>query len=287
MKRHLLTIALLLSTAAGAHEYWLLPDRFAAATAEPIGIGHRVGTGWPGEALPRNPARIVRFALVDANGEQPIDGDPGADPAGVVALRAPGIAVAVYRSRPSPLSLDAAPFESYLRDEGLERIIERRAARGESALPGLEMFSRCAKTLLVADGRGAGDPARWRRPVGLTLELVPETDPRGLAGGGSFAVRLLHRGRPLEGALVKALPKDGNERRLSARSDRQGRVRFALPEGGIWLINAVHMIDAPAGSGARWESLWSSLTFEAGAGASPSGGTPLPKRSAAARPKAG
>ena len=32
----------------------------------------------------------------------------------------------------------------------------------------------------------------------------------------------------------------------------------------VWLINAVHMVDAPAGSGARWESLWSSLVFELG-----------------------
>jgi len=30
----------------------------------------------------------------------------------------------------------------------------------------------------------------------------------------------------------------------------------------VWLLSAVHMIDAPPGSGARWESLWSSLTFE-------------------------
>ena len=83
-----------------------------------------------------------------------------------------------------------------------------------------------------------------------------------LAAGGPFALRLLYRGKPLAGALVKAFPKDGNERRLSARTDAQGRVRFVLPEGGIWLISVVHMIDAPAASGARWESLWSSLTFE-------------------------
>jgi uncharacterized GH25 family protein len=117
--------------------------------------------------------------------------------------------------------------------------------------------------MLVAPGAAAADKApRWRRPVGLTLELVPETDPRPLAAGGPFALRLLYRGQPLEGALVKAFPRDGNERRLSARSDARGRVRFVLPEGGVWLISTVHMLDAPAASGARWESLWSSLTFE-------------------------
>jgi len=259
----LLAIALLLPAAATAHEWWLLPDRFAAPAAEPIGIAHRVGTGWPGEALPRDPARIVRFAVVDALGERAIEGEPGADPAGTIALRRPGIALALYRSRPSPVRLEAGPFESYLRDEGLDRVIAARAARGESQQPGIEIFSRNAKAMLVAPGTAAtGDTQRWRRPVGLTLELVPESDPRTLAAGGRFALRLLHRGKPLEGALVKAFPKDGNERRLSARSDAQGRVRFVLPEGGTWLISAVHMMAAPAASGARWESLWSSLTFE-------------------------
>jgi uncharacterized GH25 family protein len=261
----LLTIALLLPSAATAHEYWLLPDRFAAPAAEAIAIAHRVGTGWPGETLPRDPARIVRFALVDAAGERAIEGEPGADPAGTIALRRPGIALAVYRSRPSPVRLEAEAFESYLRAEGLERVIAARAAQGESGLPGVEIFSRNAKAMLVAPGAAATPDARfWRRPVGLALELVPESDPRRLGAGGTFALRLLHRSKPLAGALVKALPKDGNERGVSARTDSQGRVRLVLPEAGIWLISAVHMIDAPAGSGARWESLWSSLTFDAG-----------------------
>ena len=31
---------------------------------------------------------------------------------------------------------------------------------------------------------------------------------------------------------------------------------------GVWLVKAVHMAPAPAESGAEWESLWASLTFE-------------------------
>ena len=33
----------------------------------------------------------------------------------------------------------------------------------------------------------------------------------------------------------------------------------------MWLIKAVHMIPAPAGSNAEWASFWASLTFELGA----------------------
>ena len=118
--------------------------------------------------------------------------------------------------------------------------------------------------MLVAPGAPRGARRAALAPAGRPRPW--SSCPRPTRGrsraGGTFALRLLYRGKPLAGALVKAFPKDGNERRLSARTDAQGRVRFVLPEGGIWLISAVHMIDAPAASGARWESLWSSLTFE-------------------------
>jgi uncharacterized GH25 family protein len=261
VKPLLVAAALLLGTSAAAHEYWLMPSRFAVAAGERIGIAHRVGAGWPGETLPRNPARVRRFTLVDAQGERPIGGAPGADPAGIVALRSPGLAVAVYHSTASPLVLDAASFETYLREEGLEHVIAQRAARGASAEPGRELFVRHAKTL-VAVGEPTAAAGPFDRPVGLDLELVPETDPRPLAGGGSVAVRLLHLGRPLAGVLVKAIPRAAGEARIERRSDGDGRVVLALPSAGVWLINAVHMIEAPPGSGADWQSLWSSLTLE-------------------------
>ena len=259
-----IALPLLLSPAAAtAHEYWLLPDRFVARAGEPVAIAHRVGTGWPGETLARDPARIVRFALVDAAGERPVDGAPGDDPAGAIALRGAGVALAVYRSRPTPVRLDAEAFESYLREEGLDHVIAWRAAHGETGQPGAEIFSRNAKAVVESPGGDAARDARiLRKPIGLDLELVPETDPRRPASDTPLVLRVLFRGTPLAGALVKAIPKDGNERRVAARSGADGRVRLTLAETGVWLVSTVHMVDAPANSGARWESLWSSLTFE-------------------------
>ncbi len=50
--------------------------------------------------------------------------------------------------------------------------------------------------------------------------------------------------------------------KLAARTDNDGRVRFRLRPGGMWLVKAVHMVQAPAGTNAEWESLWATLTFE-------------------------
>ena len=52
------------------------------------------------------------------------------------------------------------------------------------------------------------------------------------------------------------------EARVSARSDAAGRVQLRLSEAGPWLIKAVHMVPAPAGTERDWDSFWASLTFQ-------------------------
>ena len=74
--------------------------------------------------------------------------------------------------------------------------------------------------------------------------------------------RILYEGKPLAGALVKAIALEDPDNTLSARSDAQGRVAFVLVRKGVWLVKAVHMAPAPPETGADWESLWASLTFE-------------------------
>ena len=121
-----------------------------------------------------------------------------------------------------------------------------------------EIYSRCAKSLLSVGPSGDG----FDRVLGLELELVPEKNPYALKPGESLPVRLLHRGKPLAGALVVAISKASPEDRIAIRSDGGGRAELRLDRPGLWMVKAVHMIPAPAGSAADWESLWASLTFE-------------------------
>jgi uncharacterized GH25 family protein len=98
--------------------------------------------------------------------------------------------------------------------------------------------------------------------LGFTLELVAERNPYALRAGEEFPVRLTYEGHPLAGALVVAMNRLDPSLRQAARSDKDGRVRFRLRSGGLWLIKAVHMIPAPANSKTEWASFWASLTFE-------------------------
>jgi uncharacterized GH25 family protein len=260
-----LTAAFALATTAGvaAHDFWIEPSTFEPGVGGVVRLHLRVGEQFSGDAVARDDARIERFVVAGPAGEADVRGRDGMDPAGLLRLDRAGTWVVGYRSRPSSVRLEAAAFEQYLKEEGLERVIDERARRGESRAPGREIFSRSVKAILRAGGAGADG---FDRVLGLTLELVPERDPANLPDG-RLPVRLLHAGRPLEGALVVAMRKRAGESgpgevTASVRSDRDGRVVIPIAPG-VWLIKAVHMRRADAGTDADWESLWASLTFRA------------------------
>ncbi|TWT43612.1 Nickel uptake substrate-specific transmembrane region [Phycisphaerae bacterium RAS1] len=244
-----------LSCAARAHDFWIEPSSFRPAGGEAIRIALRVGEQFDGEAVKRNDEKIERFVILGPEGEKPVAGRDGADPAGLARCDKPGGYVVLYRSRRSSIELEAAKFESYLREEGLEAIIAQRAAAGQSDKPGREVYSRCAKALIRV-----GDGPQADRRAGLPLELIA-LDAASKAGAGA-SFELLYDGKPLAGARVCALRKGAGDQELSVRTDAAGRVEFKLDQPGVWLIKAVHMTRAPADANADWESLWATLTFE-------------------------
>jgi len=248
----------LLPSAAVGHDFWIEPSSFHPPVPADLSVALRAGQDFRGEPVPRMASRIVRFAVISSGKERPIEGLPGADPAGLVRIEEPGLSILVYRSNRATLELNAEKFEEYLAEEGLERIVAERARRGERGRPSREVYSRSVKALVFAGADRSGSD----RAVGLTLELVAEKSPEILRPGQVLPVRLLWEGRPLEGALVVAMSRRDPSRKVSARTDRQGRVSLSLPAEGIWLVKSVHMAPAPKETGADWESLWASLTFE-------------------------
>lgn len=268
MVRRALIRAALLSCLAGAthaHEFWLMPSSFAPARGQAVEVDLRVGAGWPGESIPRQPQQVLRLGLLDAAGERVLPGPRGAVPAAVAMPRVAGASWLIYRSDPLALTLEAPAFERYLREEGLEHVIQARAQSGESALPGRELYSRCAKTLLQVED----DVIGYDQPAGLSLELMLLRDPRYIDPGSKLELRVVHHGQPLGGVLVKALAQNATHPPLQARSSADGTVALVLDVAGIWLINAVHMQRARRGVDADWESLWSSLTLRVGAADGP------------------
>lgn len=256
-----LLIATLLACTAPplrAHDAWIEPTEFHPAAGSIVGARLRVGQNLIGDPLPRDSARIREFVVADSSGRRPLIGHDGDDPAGVLRVAAPGLLVIGYHSHPSVVTEASQQFERYLAEEGLDAIAAERARSGATDSV-RELFSRCAKSLVLSGPAGADQADR---ALGFTLELVAERNPYGARAGDELPVRLTYEGRPLAGALVVAINRDDPAGKLAARSDGDGRVRFVLPRGGFWLIKAVHMIPAPAGADAQWQSFWASLTFD-------------------------
>ena len=242
-----------------AHDMWIEPTSFLPPAGQIVGARLRVGQDLLGDPLPRNSGLIQQFIVRDGEGSKPLVGRDGADPAGYLRVNSPGLLVVGYFSNPSAVDLDAAKFNQYLKDEGLDSVAALRARRNQTGTGARELFLRCAKSLVLS---GPPTAQQADRQLGFTLELLAERNPYLIGPSDDLPVRLTYQNRPLEGALVVAMNRLNPAEKLSVRTDAAGRVRFRLRSGGMWMIKAVHMIPAPAGSGADWQSYWASLTFQ-------------------------
>jgi uncharacterized GH25 family protein len=252
---------------AAGHEYWLSPSSYRTAAGDTLAIRALVGTGFRGEPRPYAPSRVRRFTLTAS---RTIDlashGRNGDLEWARFALPDAGGALFAYESDFAPITLPAAEFDDYLALEGLSGPLAARARLGANAGPGRERYARCPKTWIAGT-----TPSRASRPAGLSLEIVPLGDP---GASGPLRVRVLHRGRPLAGALLRAwnqplrgfAPRDAAERdsvgpAIETRTGKDGIATLALPRAGEWMVACVHMEPCRERAVADWESRWASFTF--------------------------
>ena len=116
------------------------------------------GSGSAGSATNLDPISSMGGGLGGA-GATDVAGREGDDPAGTVVVPVSGLHVIGYHSKHSSVTLEAPKFEAYLKEEGLERVSALRRERGESGKPGREIFSRCAKALVLGGAGGRGGVA--------------------------------------------------------------------------------------------------------------------------------
>lgn len=136
-------------------------------------VGRRAAAGRAGLAwrsLPRDASLVNQFVFEDATGRKPVVGRDGVDPAGFLRSDLPGLLVIGYHSHPSAVELSAEKFNRYLREEGLETIAALRARRHETEASARELFSRCAKSLVLS---GSPNAAQGDRPLSFPSNWSP------------------------------------------------------------------------------------------------------------------
>lgn len=249
-------VLLALAAPAAAHDFWIEPASFRPVVGAKVPLRLLVGQDFAGTTTVYLPETFERYDTTGPDGQKPVAGIPGDDPAGDFTVTRPGAYIVAYRSTLFTVTFDTlAEFEKYLETEGLERIKMLRTFGAPKGKFIHENYSRSAKSLVVAGKPGAAAD----RALGLRLELVAEKNPYLTA---RVPLRLIYEGKPLEGALVVAFNKTEPLKKLKARTDRDGRVQFDFNRPGVWLITSVHMLPARPKTNADWESVWASLTFE-------------------------
>ena len=205
-----------------AHDMWIEPTTFAPEPGQIVGVRLRVGQDLLGDPLPRDPALINQFVVEDAAAASrssaetvPIRQASCASPRPVCSSSA----IAATRARSSRRRRSSI---STLKEEGLDAVAALRARRNETGAKARELFSRCAKSLVLRAPRAAqGD-----RALGFTLELVAERNPYMPRAGQDLPVRLTYENRPLAGALVVAINRLNPSEKLTARPTTMAACAF-------------------------------------------------------------
>lgn len=242
---------------ASAHEFWLQPLSHQPQPNSVVRLSFHLGERFAGRPVPYDADRIEKFFVLGPDGEGRVAGRSGG--AEVFArVTSPGSYVVSYRSKRTHNDMAPKAFEAYLAEEGLASIVEDRKRRSEQNDPGREVFSRCAKALLTVGDAGLHD-----RRIGLPVEIV--IDARLATAGPAQAplgARVFYDSRPLSGTRVIAVSQSHPEKLMIGSTDAQGRVSFALPHAGVWMLTTLHMVRAPEELDADWESFWASSTFQ-------------------------
>jgi uncharacterized GH25 family protein len=244
------------TASVSAHEFWLEPTRFAAPEGTEVGFDIRIGQYFNGRAYPYIDRETESFIKRTDAGIAEIKAFTGDKPAVTLELEGRATWVAYTSNDFNIRFRDTEKFTNYLKDEGLEWVLDWYREQGKSLKDATESYYRHAKALSWS---GPQEPQWLSESLGMRIELVPDTGFLRCSQPARF--RALYQGEPLEGHLVRRFRK-GSEEVEQFRADSQGYVEFPAGEGPF-LLNVVHIEDAsnPRAKGKDWISDWASLTY--------------------------
>lgn len=253
------SLMLLKSTNLQAHEFWIEPEQFQLQTGDKLTAHIKVGQNMIGDNLYYLPNQFQSFAIHYGKQTSPIKSRLGDLPAVSQTIDQPGLHILAYVSTNSELiHKEPEKFMQFLEYEGIEWVNAAHQKRGLPKSGFSEAFQRFAKSLIQVGNAHAQD-----KPLGLPFELILLNNPY-TQKKQAIQVQLLWEGQPLPNAQINVFKRDDQQTtRQTFRTNQQGRASISHQNAkGVYLLNAVHMIEPPAEmTGIAWKSLWASTTF--------------------------
>ena len=208
------TAGLLVPGLAAAHDTWILAAPSASGSRSAVRVEMTSGMSFPALESGIRPERVTR-AMVRVAGQSrslPAPLPTKASLRYTLSLPEPGVATFWVQLAPRALDLKPELIDEYLREIGAAETIGPRWRARPDPKAWREVYRKHAKTFLRTGTPAASDQS-WAEPVGIELELVPESDPTALKAASTLSLVLLKDGRPLVGLAVAAERGSGTARR--------------------------------------------------------------------------
>lgn len=268
MRRHRTTLTVLLTLmalpfAAGAHDFWLVPDAFVLAPTQDLVVRGQTSSAFPTSESAVTADRVTSARVIGADGEETITA-LAADARSLLLRhrpRTPGQKIVAVAVNWRHVKETADSFRQYLVAEGAEAALRRYEQAGVlPAAPIVRRYAKYAKTV-VEFGNG---PRAFATIAGHPLEFVPMGDPSSARPGGTLRWRLQFNGAPLAAARLHAglaAVKGGAPTEVDLVTGEDGTVAVPITAAGLWNVRTIHVMPAPKGADADWEVHWATFVF--------------------------
>lgn len=255
-----MTLALLLSAGSVfAHDTWVTPSTYFIAPGKPVLFALTSGMKFPVLETGPKAERIAQAGFRSAAEKGDLKDLKGEKEAlrSTVSFSHPGIVTVWFEAKPKELELTDDDVREYLEEIHAPDSVRAVWDKRQKGVKWKESYIKCAKTVVVV-GDGADDKT-FSEPVGMSLEMVPLTNPAKAQPGEELTLKLLRDGQPLPQASV-ALVREGNADRIFQVTDAKGRVTFTPGKAGQYMLTSV--ILEPTEDSSIWKSRFATLTIQ-------------------------
>ena len=261
MKKGIVLILLIvIGLIAQAHEFWLQPKKYRYQVGEQMSVDFMVGESFTGEFWDLKRHKVEKLEMHSLAGKKDLVKDVKSAAGNNLTYKfsQAGTHLLVMQSDAAYIELEAAKFYDYLKEDGLDYILEERRNSNEVEKPSKENYTRFAKLLVQAGGK---TDDTFKKKIGLPLEIIPDKNPYSLASGDYLQCQVLFEGKPSPHALVKVWSHVGNKVFLqNIYTEDDGMIKFPISSKGPWMVSSVHMIHSEKDK-SIYHSLWASLVF--------------------------
>jgi uncharacterized GH25 family protein len=263
LKKITLTVFIFSATFALAHEFWLSPSDFYPKLGEKIKLSVFVDENYEGKRWGGGSRRIEALKIRQADQWLPLAITQSDSLVQIPDYQIVdnGTHVFTLVTNNSFIELEPAKFEVYLKEDGLENVLEYRQKNNESQRNGRELYRRCAKAI-VQVGSKTDHTATMRSD--LILDIKPTQNPYSLTKNQSLSCQFRYDDQNLKNTLVRCWRRfEGKTEIEFQKTDNRGFATFELPKKGtgVYMVSTVTMVRLTNNPKADWQSTWGSLTF--------------------------